>query len=126
MRTHILVVAWLNIVYNAIALCFALIIGLFMLGIGSAVAASDHQALPVLGIFGSIGMLIFGILAVTSIPGIVAGIGLLRGANWARILSIVLAVINLASFPVGTALGVYTIVVLLHPETSLMFDRRAY
>jgi hypothetical protein len=81
MRTHVLIVAWLNIIYNAIGLCAALLLGLFMLGIGGAIAASDHQALPVLGIFGSVGVLIFGLIAVTSIPGVIAGVGLLGGAN---------------------------------------------
>jgi hypothetical protein len=126
MRTHVLIVAWLNIIYNAIGLCAALLLGLFMLGIGGAIAASDHQALPVLGIFGSVGVLIFGLIAVTSIPGVIAGVGLLGGANWARILAIILAILELMTFPLGTLLGIYSLIVLLHPETALMFERRAY
>jgi hypothetical protein len=126
MRTHLTVVAWLNIIYNGIGLCVAALVGLFMLGLGGAIAASDHQALPVLGIFGSIGIFIFGLLAITCVPGVIAGIGLLGRANWARVLAIVLAIIDLLTFPIGTAVGVYTLVVLFHPDTALMFERRAW
>lgn len=126
MRTHVMVVAWLSIVYNGIGLIVACLIGLFMLGIGGAIAGSDHQALPMLGIFGSLGFLLFWLIAVTAIPGIIGGLGLLGRANWARILVIVLAVLDLCTFPVGTALGVYTLIVMFHPETALMFERRAY
>jgi hypothetical protein len=30
------------------------------------------------------------------------------------------------TFPLGTLLGIYSLIVLLHPETALMFERRAY
>ena len=53
---------------------------------------------------------------------IVGGIGLLKGKNWARVLVIFLAVLDLIDFPIGTAIGVYTLWVLLNSETSELFD----
>lgn len=47
--------------------------------------------------------------------GIAAGYGLVERAEWARIVSIVLGFLALLSVPFGTALGVYTIWVLLPP-----------
>jgi len=42
--------------------------------------------------------------------------------NWARILAIILSVLNLMNVPVGTALGVYTLYVMLDDETSALFS----
>lgn len=47
----------------------------------------------------------------------IVGWGLLDRRPWARILGIVLAFLALLSFPLGTALGIYTLWVLL-PSTS--------
>ena len=56
------------------------------------------------------------------VAGIVGGIGLLKGKNWARVLVLFLAVLDLIDFPIGTAIGAYTFWVLLNNETSAMFD----
>ena len=45
--------------------------------------------------------------------GIIAGWGLLDRQPWARMLSIVLGCFNLIDMPFGTALGIYTLWVLL-------------
>ena len=64
---------------------------------------------------------IFLILLVISVPGIIAGIGLLQYRPWARILTIILSVIELLNFPFGTALGFYGIWALLSPEGAALF-----
>ena len=55
--------------------------------------------------------------------GIIAGIGLLKFQQWARILALVLAVLHVLSFPIGTALAIYAFWVLLKPETTPLFER---
>ncbi len=55
--------------------------------------------------------------------GCLAGWGLLERADWARTLVLVMAVVALLNFPWGTALGIYTLWVLL-PETSAQEYRR--
>ena len=55
-------------------------------------------------------------LGVVSIPGLVAGIGLLKFRPWSRILAIVVACLDLFHIPFGTALGVYTLYVLMNDE----------
>jgi urea transporter len=58
---------------------------------------------------GGIGVLIAGV----SIAGLIAGIGLMAHSPWARMLAIVVGCINLIHFPLGTALGIYTLWVLV-------------
>lgn len=47
--------------------------------------------------------------------GIAAGLGLLQRQDWARILAIVLGAISLINIPFGTAIGIYTLWVLVSP-----------
>ena len=56
--------------------------------------------------------MIGGILLVTAILGGLAGWGLLERRPWARVLAIVLSIFALFKFPIGTALGIYTLWVL--------------
>lgn len=56
-------------------------------------------------------------LLFTGVAGIIAGWGLLERQPWARMLAIVLGCFNLIDMPFGTALGIYTLWVLL-PGTS--------
>ncbi len=44
-----------------------------------------------------------------SIPSIIGGWGILNGKKWSMTLVLVLGCFKLFSFPIGTALGVYTI-----------------
>ncbi len=44
-----------------------------------------------------------------SIPSIIGGIGLLNNKSWALTLLLVLGCFKLFSFPIGTAIGIYTI-----------------
>ena len=63
-------------------------------------------------------------VVVLSLPGIIAGIGLLKLQPWARILAIVISALNLLNVPIGTALGVYGLWVLLQAETERLFAQR--
>jgi len=58
------------------------------------------------------------LLAKTAL-GFLAGWGLLKHEKWGRILALVLAFVSLfTNIPFGTALGVYTLWVLLPPESE--------
>ena len=54
--------------------------------------------------------------------GFVAGWGLLKREPWARVVTLVLAFISLINFPFGTALGVYTLWVLLPGQSQQEYD----
>ena len=60
--------------------------------------------------------LIGSIFLLVSACGIFVGWGLMKHQSWARIAGIILGVIVLFHFPLGTALGVYTLWVLLSDD----------
>ena len=60
-----------------------------------------------------------------SLPGFVAGYGLLKRRVWGRFLAIVVAVIDLFGIPVGTAIGIYGLWVLSDEEAGEYFGRPA-
>jgi len=69
-------------------------------------------------LFTSLGILILAKAAL----GFVAGRGLLHADAWARVITLVLAFISLIHVPFGTALGVYTLWVLLPEESRREYD----
>ena len=54
--------------------------------------------------------------------GFLVGWGLLHREPWARILTIVLAFLALFNVPFGTALGIYTLWVLLPAESDVEYE----
>lgn len=125
MATHIRVVAWLHIVFGALGLCAALVALLFFGGLAGLVGIADHSsdarvAVPVLGIIGGVA---FVVIAVLSLPGLIAGIGLLSYRPWARIVTIILSALHLFNVPLGTAVGVYSLWALLSTEGARLFDQ---
>ena len=57
--------------------------------------------------------------------GIAAGWGLLQREHWARILTIILGFLALIHVPLGTALGIYTLWVLLSPGADHEYQTMA-
>jgi len=55
--------------------------------------------------------------------GIAAGVGLLNRAPWARMLSIILGCVGLIDMPFGTALGAYTLWVLLPAQSEQEYQQ---
>jgi len=84
---------------------------------------SDARFLPpdvpgfVTGILQTVGFLFVGGAAV----GLIAGWGLLERQPWARTLAIVLGAFSLLDVPFGTALGIYTLWVLLPAQSEEEF-----
>lgn len=89
--------------------------------VGSGFLSGDEEAMMILSTIGSI---IAYFLSVTSLPGIIGGIGVLKRKPWARILVLILGIMNLPVIPFGTALGVYTIWVLTQDEAVAEFTHK--
>jgi hypothetical protein len=66
---------------------------------------------------------ISGALLVIALAGAVTGWGLLTRQSWARIAAIVLGGLNLIDMPFGTALGIYTLWVLLPVESAEQYEQ---
>ncbi len=118
MQQHVKFLGWLYIIFHALGLIAAIIVFTALTGTGMLV--QDHEATPILLVIGTaVGIF----LAVISLPGIIGGIYLLKYENWARILVIILGILNLFNFPFGTVLGIYTLYVLLNDETVRLFRK---
>jgi hypothetical protein len=59
-----------------------------------------------------------GMFITIGIVGLIVGVGLLMRKSWARILAIVVGILGLIDVPFGTALGIYTLWVLLPAESE--------
>ncbi len=121
MTTHVKVVAALFILSGALGVTAALISSALF-------GALAVAGLPRFGDF-PVGSLVLGLtglaltiaLLVISVPSIICGWGLLTFRRWARILGIVLAVLTLFRFPLGTIFAVYALWVLFQRETETLF-----
>jgi hypothetical protein len=54
---------------------------------------------------------------------LIAGWGLMERAPWGRIVAIVAAILNLIKFPFGTALAIWTLVMLLGYRNATLYDQ---
>ena len=115
-RQHILILGWLNLAASG----FLILLGLFLfllLG-GISFFIHDPHAEPVLWVVGvGVGLL----LLILSLPGLFAGYGLLKYRPWGRVLATITGALHLFNIPVGTALAVYTFVVLASPQAEAVF-----
>lgn len=116
MDTHIKVLGWLYIILGVLGLLGAGFLLLIL--VGSGLISGDRTAISVLLIVAAV---LGGFLILVSLPGVIAGAGLLAYRPWARILTLILGILNLPGVPVGTILGVYTLYVLLDDETAHQF-----
>jgi len=65
------------------------------------------------------------IIVFFSALGIIGGIGLFTYKSWARILIMIVSAINCLNIPIGTAKGIYSIWVLMQPETIELFEKQS-
>lgn len=62
---------------------------------------------------------------VTAFLAFFVGFGLLRRQPWGRVLGIIVAILALLKFPIGTALGIYTLWVLAPAESAIEYESLA-
>jgi hypothetical protein len=62
-------------------------------------------------------------LAIRAVLCVVAGWGLLEHAAWGKVMAIVVAILSIFKFPLGTALGIATLVILLGYRNSALYER---
>lgn len=86
-----------------------------LLVLGSGIAADQ------IPITGGIAAFIGVFLLLLAIPSFIGGWGLMRRKSWSRLLVLVLGFLSLFSFPLGTALGIYTIWLLMQDGAEAFF-----
>jgi hypothetical protein len=68
-----------------------------------------------------LGIAIF-FLFISAFLAVIAGIGLLSGKEWGRVMSLVYATISLLRIPFGTIIGILVLVYLVKPEVREYFE----
>lgn len=99
----------------------AIVLTVFFLGSAAlAVAATQDPDTPALAFLmpAGFGIFIASIVAITSIPNLIAAYGLLLSRGWAAVAALIVGIVNLPSFPLGTGVGVYAIWVYLQQDSS--------
>lgn len=126
MDTHVKVLAILQIVLGALGIMAALFVVLIFGGVAGLVAVSGDRdaalAVPIIGMLGTVAVTFILLMAV---PGIIVGIGLLKLRPWARVFGIIVSILLLIHFPLGTVVGVYGLWVLLTSETERLFAAKS-
>ena len=115
MNTHVKALGWLWIANGVLSILMA-IIGLTVINWPGLIPEAN---VSLLASFGALCFFLPGIIA-----DFVAGYGLLKYKAWARILSIILAVINLVflcALILPAALGIYTLIIMFNKETVALF-----
>ena len=124
MEKHIKIIGILNLVFGFMGLVAGAICLIIFAG-GFAILGAFEGDPVLVWLAGGIGAAFAVIMAIAALPNLLAGYGLLKRRQWGRALAIIVAVLDLPAFPLGTALGVYTLTVLLHADTQTLFsDRR--
>jgi hypothetical protein len=125
MESHVKALGALNIALGTMGVIGALVILAVFGGAAGIVDATavrnDPDAAIAIPILGTVGIGLFAILIVLSVPAIIVGIGLLRFRPWARSVGLVVSAINLINVPFGTILGIYGLWVLLSERSAPVF-----
>ncbi len=117
MERHISLIGILWIVFGGLSLMVGFLGFLLLFGI-SLIPDMGPEAPFILRTVGSIAVFFFALLG---LPKIIAGIGLLKKKEWGRILTLIVSFISLLNIPLGTALGIYSIVILVKEESIQYF-----
>jgi hypothetical protein len=116
MDTHVRILGWIYLVMSGLMLLGGVCMFFFMLTTGFLSGEAEAA-----GIMGIVAVVVGGMFLVFSLPGLAAGYGLLKRKSWARILAIIVGVLNITNVPIGTAVGIYTLYVLLQESASTYF-----
>ena len=115
-KLHVAVVGWLHVLESIIYIGIAVISIVFFCGMG--VMAQDPEAFGILSIVGFSAAALFLLFGV---PVALAGWGLLTRKSWSRVLAMVLAILGLFLFPIGTIVGIYVLWVLTSEPAGAYF-----
>jgi len=122
MEQHIKILSVLFILFGIVGIVAAVAIFIFGAGAVGSILVSDtsDDARAASAMIGGCFTVLAILMAALSIPSIIAGWGLSQRKSWARILTIILGVLALPHMPVGTALGIYAVIVMFNDETKTL------
>jgi hypothetical protein len=108
---HIRILGVIYIAFGALGILAAL---LLFVGVTGKGLLSENRETILITTSAATAMAV--LLVLISIFALIGGTGLLRRRSWARVLVIILGCLYLLSFPLGTAVGIYTLWALTRRE----------
>lgn len=123
MRRHVDLLGILFIVSGALSLCLA--VSLLALALGAAALVTSGRgegADLVAGVTAATFLIVAVCVLMWGGAHVWTGSALRRHQPWARLVSLAMAVLNLILLPFGTALGIYTLWVLLNDQSRQLFE----
>lgn len=108
---HKKVVGYSFIIFSVLGLLMLAFYGVFMDYILDMAAYDDDFDPQIFFIFDLIEGFVWAISLLFLVPRLIIGIGLVNLRKWANVPGLIFAIIGLINFPIGTALGVYAILV---------------
>lgn len=121
MQDHIKIIGILWIVFGCFSLLAAAALFMILFGVSFFHGVLEDPVAP--GILRVIAVFVSGFLALIGAPKIIGGIGLLKGKEWGRIVVLIVSFLSLMSVPFGTALGIYSIVILFNKDAIALFQK---
>ena len=113
-------------VYNGFRIlmgAWTLALSRYMLPFMKNFMSRDTTPFPSPQMFHVIFLYVFIYAAAEGFLGVIAAVGLLKHAPWARIVALIAAFVSLISIPFGTAVGIYTLIVLLPAASERNYRR---
>ncbi len=117
-RMHITILGWIHVVIAGMTLAFMTALAtMSSAALGNAEGRGNDT-----GYLSQFQLIV--LLFVWLTLYLLVGMGLLRKAGWSRIGGIVVSVLFLVGFPIGTIIGIYGLAVLTRPGAEAAFARR--
>jgi hypothetical protein len=113
-----------HLVYGGLSLVLAVVMLMFFAAIMDM--ASGARNGPPFFLFLFVWLFMGVIYGAMTVPSLIAGYGLLKRKKWAKTASIIAGVLAAMSFPVGTAVCVYTFWFLFSEPGKVLYDKAVY
>lgn len=137
MEKHVTALGALFVAFGLMGLVGMAVVFLIFVGGGvagglfaalEAASASSSQATEVslaALLTTAFGLFLTLIIAVSTVPSLIVGYGLLARRTWAPVGALIVGIVNLPAFPVGTVTGIYAIWVYVQEGTAGVMVPRA-
>jgi len=125
--SHNRILGILHLAYGGLTVLLMIAISIFMLTIMGVIATNNNSGQPIpVGIFALVMVFVVAINLLLVTPSFLAGYALLKRKRWAKTMGIIAAMVAGLSFPLGTALCVYTLWFLFGESGRFLYHKAAY
>ncbi len=124
MEQHVKIISIIDIVFGILAVIGGVVVILMsMVGAATLGTQGVENGVEVAAIIASFGLFLGIIIIAMGTLQILVGVKLRAYKSWARIVQIILGILNLFNFPFGTAFGVYALWAMFNQETVALFEQ---